>query len=1167
MGPEEGETGGDGQEPPDSPGGPPPAGMPSDPPPFSPKESPEDTPPTTQFTPQIAELDLANSIQPVTFSLITSEAGFEITPVLNKADPRIETDDGDINVPDTQDPDPPEPVDPGPGPVDPEDPEPEDPEDPEPEEPVDPEDPEPEEPVDPGPGPVDPDDPDPEPEDPEDPEPEAPEDPEPEEPEDPEPEPVDPPIAVEDSNTTSENAPLSIDDAHGVLINDTDPDDGDTHTVSAVNGLVQNVGEIVTGSNGGTFDIASDGAYTFDPGTAFDDLAEGEQRSTSVEYTNADNDGATDTATLSITVTGVNDAPEAPDQTVSMWENTHHTGFLTATDVDNSILNFSQTAQPANGYLSLSTTGAFEYTPYTDFTGTDTFSFLVTDPGGLSDTGTMTVTVNPNSAPTVPQLTFSTDENTPLTGVLVSDEDTGDTLSFTDITGPAHGTLSTTDQGMFTYTPETDFEGQDQFTFTVTDGKSVPQTETIEINVLPDNHPPTILQTTFSTDEDMVLSATLASDADEDSLSFTDISGPSHGDVTFFPGGTFTYTPDADYFGTDQFTGKVSDGTAASQSFTVNLTINPINDPPDAPDHQSITFSEDTSLSGTLVTDADGDALIFSDTQQPAHGTLQLYSDGSFSYTPDADYFGTDQFTTTVTDEIADPETLTVNLTIEPVNDAPVAQTSSVTTEENTPYVFSRDDFGFQDIDTDHLYYIKITGLESNGSLQFDETDVVLGQDICGLDINNGQLTFTPTPDAYGSPYDSFTFEVKDQSLYSANSATMTIEVIEETASSANQTFVTAPNLNIYGRLTPGGEVSENSSAVFYDLINPDDHSAVNLAQDGTFWYNSSDSGDSFDYIATDYTTDATYQGTVAIEFVNITDTGTDDADIIAGGDESDTLYGMAGNDIFIAGPGGDTIYGGDGIDTVDYTNASSGISNEYMSAGTTSILAVFGETEYQDDFQGIENIIGSDNGADNISGDENVNLFAGNGGGDYLYGEGGADILFGGEGDDFLYGGAGNDFLEGNAGNDELTGGAGIDHLTGGAGSDRFAYIYAEDFGDIIHDFNHDDDTLQFYGSTCFPSSGASAIDGTPDIDYFHEITDPDAARTYIANGTHVYTPDTGESRENDYFVYLLDPDSGTNKLYFDDNGTSGTNTPILIAEFDQATVLDNTDITISGY
>ena len=118
------------------------------------------------------------------------------------------------------------------------------------------------------------------------------------------------PVATDDAATVTENGTLSgnvmtADNGSGI---DSDPD-GDPITVSAVNGSATNVGSGVTGTNGGTFTINTDGSYDFAPGVDFDNLAVGETRDTTVTYTISDGEGGTSTATVTITVTGENDDP------------------------------------------------------------------------------------------------------------------------------------------------------------------------------------------------------------------------------------------------------------------------------------------------------------------------------------------------------------------------------------------------------------------------------------------------------------------------------------------------------------------------------------------------------------------------------------------------------------------------------------------------------------------------------------------------------------------------------------------------------------------------------------------------------------------------------------------------------------------------------------------
>ena len=139
---------------------------------------------------------------------------------------------------------------------------------------------------------------------------------------------------------------------------------------------------------------------------------------------------------------------------------------------------------------------------------------------------------------------------------------------------------------------------------------------------------------------------------------------------------TFTPAPNANGSATITLTLRDNGGTAnggqdtsAPQSFSI--TLNPINDAPVAND-ASITTNEDTVYNGTLTgSDADGDTLSFAKVTDPAHGTLTVNTNGAFTYTPSANYFGSDSFTFSVSDGHGGSDTGTVNITVNPVNDAP----------------------------------------------------------------------------------------------------------------------------------------------------------------------------------------------------------------------------------------------------------------------------------------------------------------------------------------------------------------------------------------------------------------------------------------------------------------------------------------------------------------
>src|SRR5204862_209775 len=174
-----------------------------------------------------------------------------------------------------------------------------------------------------------------------------------------------------------------------------------------------------------------------------------------------------------------------------------------------------------------------------------------------------------------------------------------------------------------------------------------------------------------------------------DSLSAVLVSQPTHGTLTLNSDGSFSYTPAANYHGTDSFTYKANDGQADSGIATVNINIGGVNDAPVAI-NDSYTTAEDTTLNvaaaGVLAndTDMDGDALNAVLASQPTHGTLTLNSNGSFSYTPAANYNGPDSFTYKANDGQADSGIATVSITITGANDAPVALNDTYTTAEDT---------------------------------------------------------------------------------------------------------------------------------------------------------------------------------------------------------------------------------------------------------------------------------------------------------------------------------------------------------------------------------------------------------------------------------------------------------------------------------------------------
>jgi len=206
-------------------------------------------------------------------------------------------------------------------------------------------------------------------------------------------------------------------------------------------------------------------------------------------------------------------------------------------------------------------------------------------------------------------------------------------------------------------------------------------------SVLYHNRLPIANDDSATTDEDTPVTIDVLandSDADGDVLTVSSFTDPANGAVVDNGDGTVTYTPDPDYNGTDSFEYTVDDGNYGTDMATVTITVDPVNDPPVAND-DSATTDEDTPVTIDMLdmlandSDIDGDVLTVLSFTDPANGAVVDNGDGTVTYTPDPDYNGTDSFEYTVDDGNGGMDTANVVITVNPVNDSPVA-------DPNGPY-------------------------------------------------------------------------------------------------------------------------------------------------------------------------------------------------------------------------------------------------------------------------------------------------------------------------------------------------------------------------------------------------------------------------------------------------------------------------------------------------
>ena len=511
------------------------------------------------------------------------------------------------------------------------------------------------------------------------------------------------PIANDDSNTATENETVF----GWVNSNDSDPD-GDLIRVESIKGSKTSVGVAVAGSDGGTFVINGNGSYDFHPGTDFDSLAEGQSATTSIDYTITDDQGGTATATLTITVTGENDAPETignpGDQANNDAEAIAPVNVTTYfTDADSGdVLTYDATGLPA-GLSINSDTGEISGTIDNSASLTDPYNVVVTATDSQGDTTSLTfVWTVDNPGPSATNDSNTTDEESVATGnVLTNDSDPDlDTISVnaidgfagdvgSPVSGNAGGTFVINTDGSYSFDPGTDFDGSafgesimTSVEYTITDGEGGTATATLTITVDGVNDAPTAeraIDDQTNQDSDTITpidASTFFDDVDGDMLTYS-ITGLPQGLTIDSVTGEISGTIDssASVVGTYSVVVMASDGNGgiATQSFDWTVT----NPAPDAVD-DSFNTMEDTQVSGDASandSDVDGDSVTFALVSNPADGVVTFRSDGTFEYTPDANYSGVDSFEYSITDADGATTVATVRIIVGDVNDPPVIVT------------------------------------------------------------------------------------------------------------------------------------------------------------------------------------------------------------------------------------------------------------------------------------------------------------------------------------------------------------------------------------------------------------------------------------------------------------------------------------------------------------
>jgi VCBS repeat-containing protein len=831
----------------------------------------------------------------------------------------------------------------------------------------------------------------------------------------------DAPVATGDVAVTDEDTKVTV----NVLGNDGDVD-GDSLTVTAASAAH------------GTVTINGDGTLIYAPTANYNGAD-------TISYSISDGKGGTASASVSVTVNSVNDAPVAKNDTATVNEDSVVRIAVLANDSDVDGDKLSVTGASAeHGTVIVNKSGTIDYMPGTNYNGPDTITYTVSDGNGGTSTATVSVTVNPvNDQPTAGGDTAVTDEDIPvIINVLANDGDIdGDALSVTGASA-LHGGVTINGNGSLTYTPSANYNGPDTITYTISDGHGGSATAAVAVTVNSVNDTPVAGNDAVSVDEDNGITFGVLSndsDVDNDALTVTGATA-GHGDIIVNSNNTLTYVPNPNFNGTDTVTYTIDDGHGGTATAMVTITVNPVNDPPIAISDFAVT-DEDTALNIDVLgndSDVEGDALSVTEASA-ANGTVTINGDGTLHYAPNANFHGADTINYTVSDGNGGTDTATVVVTVNSVNDVPVANADAATVNEDGLVriaVLAND----MDVDGDQL---TVTGASAvNGTVVVNP---------------NNTIDYFPNADFYGT--DRITYAVSDGHGGTATATvTVTVNAVNDGPTANGEAwFVTTDAVATIGanRLLANDSDRDGSplqitaingagvgvpvllsNGVTLTLLADGNISMVMaaaipnpLAPIATFTYTISDgvatstATSTIEAIATGSGTDTlnlfTRTGGTDPYAITFVDTkagseivaGTNGNDTLFGGPGVDNMSGGLGNDMldggtqngqFDGGAGNDTIRGGSGTDAMDggagngdmldLSAATSGITiNLVQSAVMTSVTA--GGGLGTDSYKNFEGVIGSNFG-DVINGSASNDILRGGGGNDTINGNGGQDIL-----------------------------------------------------------------------------------------------------------------------------------------------------------------------------
>ncbi|WP_375294824.1 tandem-95 repeat protein [Vibrio parahaemolyticus] len=613
---------------------------------------------------------------------------------------------------------------------------------------------------------------------------------------------------VADKATVVEDTPTII----KVLGNDTFEDDGKVVSLDTNNGPAN-----------GTVSVNPDGSVTYTP----NDNYVGKDTFTYIVTSG----GVSESTTVEVNVTPVNDAPVAKDDIATTQEDTAVTIDVLPndTDVDGDKLSIESASVPKEQGTVEVVNGKLVFTPTENFNGHAEITYTVTD-GQLTDEAKVTVTVNPvNDAPTikvdaVESITEdAVNTDTVVATLTVRDTDTSEDQLTVSLENNSNGYFVLVGNEVKLTQAGVDAVNNDELNLkdltisaSVSDGVNPTANDSDSLIVNRVNDAPTVENAIADQElsEDFATYTIDLNDAFKDSDSALNFSVSGNSNVLVsIENGIATISPTADWNGSETLTFTATDPSGESISQTVNFTVAPVADIV----ADKATVVEDTptiiKVLGNDTFEDDGKVVSLDTNNGPANGTVSVNPDGSVTYTPNDNYVGKDTFTYVVTSGgVSESTTVEVNVT--PVNDAPVAKDDIATTQEDTAVtidVLPND----SDVDGDKLSIQSATVPEAQGKVE----------------IVDGKLVFTPAENFNG--HAEITYTVTDGQLTDAAKVTVTVnpvndaptikvDAVESITEDAVNTDTVVATLTVRDTDTPEDQLTvslENNSNGYFVLV------------------------------------------------------------------------------------------------------------------------------------------------------------------------------------------------------------------------------------------------------------------------------------------------------------------------------------------------------------